>query len=50
MFKPDATGDAMVMDPPLPSGVEAKGFAVTVEPEGGNATPTMPIQMISSGE
>lgn len=49
MFKPDASGDVMLMDPAIPSGVEAKNFAVTIEPEGGNDTPTMPIQMMSSG-
>lgn len=36
MFKPDAQGNAMVMDPPLPEGVEAKNFAVTLEPESGS--------------
>jgi len=46
MFKPDAHGSAMVLNPPLPSGMEAKAFAVTVEPEAGSATPTMPIVMV----
>ena len=49
LFKPDERGNAMVMDPPLPAGVEAKAFAVTIEPEGGGATPTMPIQMMGAG-
>lgn len=49
LFKPDARGNAMVMNPPLPSGVEAKAFAVTIEPEGGRDTPTMPIQMMGAG-
>jgi anti-sigma-K factor RskA len=31
--------------PPLPKGIEAKMFGVTVEDEGGSQTPTMPIIM-----
>jgi len=49
MFKPDARGTAMVMNPPLPQGVEAKAFAITVEPEQGSAAPTSPIMMMSTG-
>jgi len=49
MFKPDARGSAMVINPPLPAGMEAKSFAVTVEPETGSSTPTMPIVMIGTG-
>ena len=49
MFKPDAHGSAMVVNPPLPAGVEAKAFAITIEPEQGSITPTMPIVMIGSG-
>ena len=45
LFKPDARGSAAVLTPPLPAGVEAKGFAVTIENEGGSQTPTMPIVM-----
>jgi hypothetical protein len=47
-FHPDAHGDASVILPPLPKGVEAKAFGVTVEDEGGATTPTMPI--ILAGE
>jgi len=50
MFQPDATGSAMVMLPPLPAGVEAKAFGVTLEPETGSATPTMPLVMAGAGE
>jgi len=50
MFTPDAHGSAMVINPPLPSGVEAKAFAITVEPEAGSAAPTMPIVMMGAGE
>ena len=49
VFKPDARGGAMVINPPLPVRVEAKAFAITIEPEQGNTTPTMPIVMIGSG-
>ena len=49
MFKPDARGTAMVMNPPLPLGVEAKAFAITIEPEQGSAAPTSPIMMMSTG-
>lgn len=49
-FKPDARGEASVLDPPLPAGADAKGFAVTIEPEGGSATPTMPIQLVGLGQ
>ena len=49
-FKPDARGSATVIEPPLPAGVEAKAFAITVEPEQGSSTPTMPIVMMGAGE
>jgi hypothetical protein len=44
-FKPDANGNGMMMHPMEAAGVNAKGFAVTIEPEGGSQTPTMPIVM-----
>jgi len=50
MFKPDAHGSATVVNPPLPSGMEAKAFAITVESEAGATTPTMPIIMMGTGE
>ncbi len=50
VFKPDAHGSATVIEPPLPAGVEAKAFAITIEPEQGSATPTMPIAMMGAGE
>jgi hypothetical protein len=43
LFKPDVNGNATVVMPPLPKGVTAKGFGVTVENDGGSSTPTMPI-------
>jgi anti-sigma-K factor RskA len=50
MFKPDARGSATLVNPPLPAGMEAKAFAVTVENEAGATTPTMPIVMMGTGE
>ncbi len=50
VFKPDSHGSATVIQPPLPQGVEAKAFAITIEPEHGSASPTMPIVMIGAGE
>ena len=47
-FKPDPKGNAMVMMPPMSAGVEAKTFAVTIEPEGGSPTPTMPMVLVGS--
>jgi hypothetical protein len=50
VFKPDGHGGAMVINPPIPTGVEAKAFAITIEPEQGSTTPTMPIVMVGAGE
>jgi anti-sigma-K factor RskA len=50
VFTPDARGSATVINPPLPAGVQAKAFAITVEPEAGSSAPTMPIAMVGSGE
>jgi anti-sigma-K factor RskA len=50
VFKPDKHGSATVIDPPLPQKVEAKAFAITVEPESGSSVPTMPIVMMGAGE
>lgn len=36
LFKPDARGSATVLNPPLPEGVAAKNFVVTLEPESGS--------------
>jgi anti-sigma-K factor RskA len=48
MFKPDAQGNASLVNPPLPSGLAAKGFAVTVEPEGGSEQPTSAILLVGT--
>lgn len=50
VFKPDAHGSATVVNPPLPLGVEAKTFAITVEPEQGSQAPTSAIIMVGTGE
>jgi anti-sigma-K factor RskA len=47
-FTPDPKGNATVMMPPMSAGVEAKMFAVTIEAEGGSATPTMPMVLAGS--
>ena len=47
-FKPDPHGNAMVMMPPMTAGIEARTFAVTIEPEGGSASPTMPMVLVGS--
>jgi anti-sigma-K factor RskA len=42
-FRPDARGDASVILPPLPKGIIARAFVVTVEEASGSAQPTLPI-------
>ena len=43
-FHPDTAGQRQcVVLPPLPKGIEAKAFGVTIEDDGGSQTPTMPI-------
>lgn len=49
LFKPDAKGSATLINPPLPANVEAKTFAVTVEPDTGSSAPTSPIIMVGTG-
>jgi len=52
LFRPDASGNANLVLPPLPTGVQAKAFGITVERSGGSATPTLPIVLsgTASGE
>lgn len=47
-FRADNHGNGNVILPQLPLGVQAKAFAVTIEPEGGSKTPTMPILMVGA--
>lgn len=50
LFRPNAQGSAAVVKPQLPVGVEAKTFAITVEPESGSAAPTsQPIMVGTQG-
>lgn len=49
LFKPDARGAAAVIRPPLPTGVEAKAFAITIEPEAGSSAPTSQPVMVGTG-
>jgi anti-sigma-K factor RskA len=49
MFKPDAKGSGVIVYPPLPGGVEAKAFAVTMEPELGSSVPTSPLIIMGAG-
>lgn len=49
IFKPDARGNAALIKPPLPTGVEAKTFAITVEPGTGSTAPTSTPIMVGVG-
>ena len=42
-FRPDSSGNASVVLPELPKGVQAKAFGVTIEEGAGSQKPTMPI-------
>ncbi len=46
LFKPDVHGNVMMLDHPMPEGVEAKAFAITVEDETGSNKPTSPIMLM----
>ena len=48
LFHPDARGSVALSPSAVPAGSEAKAFAVTIEPESGSATPTMPIVMMGA--
>ena len=45
LFHPESNGTASVVLPPLPAGVDAKAFGVTIEDAQGATTPTLPIIM-----
>jgi anti-sigma-K factor RskA len=49
VFKPDAAGSATLINPPLPANVEAKTFAITVEPESGSPAPTSQVILVGTG-
>ena len=48
LFHPDDHGNASVILPTLPMGVAAKGFAVSIEDDGGTQIPTLPFVMAGS--
>lgn len=48
LFRPDPNGNASVVLPTLPKNIAAKGFGVTVEPDGGSSKPTPPILLAGS--
>ena len=48
-FRPDGKGNGMIFHKLKSAGIEAKGFAVTVEPASGSQSPTMPIVMEPAG-
>jgi anti-sigma-K factor RskA len=50
LFRPDAHGTAAVVKPAIPTGVEAKTFAITVEPSSGSSAPTTTPIMVGVGE
>jgi hypothetical protein len=43
LFRPSPDGSGTIVLPPLPADVQAARFLVTVEPEAGSATPSLPI-------
>lgn len=43
LFRPNADGGATVVLPPLPADTQAERFLVTMEPETGSPTPSLPI-------
>lgn len=48
LFSPRADGNATVVKPPLPAGVQAKTFAITVEPASGSPAPTSQPIMVAT--
>ncbi len=48
IFRPDVNGNASLLLPDMQKHVAAKGFGVTVEPEGGSKSPTLPIVLLGT--
>ena len=46
VFRPDAKGSGIVVDPQLQPGIAAKGFAITVEPKEGSLVATTKPMMV----
>ena len=50
LFRPNAQGSAALVKPPLPAGIQAQTFAITVEPEAGSTAPTsQPVMLGTRG-
>jgi anti-sigma-K factor RskA len=49
LLRVESDGSAMMMHTMETAGVEAKAFAVTIEPLHGSSTPTMPLVMAPAG-
>jgi len=49
VFRPDSKGSGVVVNPPIPAGTRAKGFAITVEAKSGSPVPTTPPTMVGMG-
>jgi len=50
LFKPNARGTATITKAPLRTGLDAKTFAITIEPEAGSSAPTsQPIMVGTRG-
>jgi anti-sigma-K factor RskA len=49
LLRVEPDGSAMMMHTMETAGVEAKAFAVTIEPLHGSSTPTMPLVMSPAG-
>jgi anti-sigma-K factor RskA len=50
VFRPDGHGNVTVVNSRLPTGLETKTFAITVEPEIGSQLPTSTPIMLGTGE
>ena len=48
LFRPDAAGNGSLVLPPIPQGIKAKAFGVTLEDAAGSKTPTEPILLAGS--
>ena len=49
VFRPDNRGSGVVVNPPIPAGTKAKGFAITVEAKAGSPVPTTTPTMVGMG-
>ena len=49
LFRPDAQGNAALIKPPLSTGLQARTFAITIEPSAGSAAPTSKPIMVGIG-